>query len=131
LTTTVACLYENQRYGFLCDELPIDTDSNFCIFHDANYLKGENYEKNKEEVYKRFEKKLAEYSSNNMAFKFIGYFLPDIWFYNKQLTSPIYFTDTTFYGEADFSSATFSGIASFKSATFSQPAKFSSAKFSG
>jgi hypothetical protein len=34
-----------------------DIINKFCIFHDVNYLKGDNYEKHKEEVAKRFEGK--------------------------------------------------------------------------
>ncbi len=39
-----------------------------CIFHDENYLKGDNYRKHREEVARRFEKKSSESS-----LEFIGY----------------------------------------------------------
>jgi hypothetical protein len=133
------CQYKNkyyeygeiEQYDFTCDEPPRDTDSKFCIFHDINYLKGHNYEKHKKEVAKRLEEKLSEYSSKVMPFKFIGYCLPDILFQGKQFTKPLYFNDTTFYGEADFSGAAFSEDAYFIEAKFSKGANFDQATFSG
>ena len=86
--TPAACQYNNQYYdhdkkqidGFPCDVPKKDTDSEFCIFHDINYLKGDNYEKNKKEVVNRFKRKLSKYSSNNMPLRFFGYCLPEISF---------------------------------------------------
>jgi hypothetical protein len=64
LAASAICQYKNERYDFACDERTGDTGSKFCIFHDINYLKGDNYDKHKEAVVKRFKEKLAEYSSN-------------------------------------------------------------------
>lgn len=100
-----------------------------CIFHDINYLKGDNYEKNKEEVANRFYRKLSKYSFNNMPLKFVGYCLPFISFLNQRFTRLIDFTDATFYDGVNFSHATFS-IVSFDSAKFSETAIFYSATFS-
>jgi hypothetical protein len=57
-----------------------------CIFHDENYLKGDNYGKHREEVARRFEKKLSESS-----LEFIGYCLPNV----PLRTSRGYFVDYT------------------------------------
>jgi hypothetical protein len=54
------CQYKNESYDFTCDELTTETGSKFCIFHDVNYLKDDNYEKHKEEVANRFKRKLAD-----------------------------------------------------------------------
>src|SRR5439155_10102625 len=100
-----------------------------CIFHDINYLKGDNYEKRKEEVAKRFGNKLSEYSSNNMPLKFIGYCLPDISFKSKQFTEALYFNDATFYGEADFTGAVFNKEATFNEAKFLSNTVFERSEF--
>jgi Pentapeptide repeats (9 copies) len=126
LATSAACQYKKETYDFTftCDESTIDTGSKFCIFHDTNYLEYIDYEEHKEEVAKRFEKKLTEYSSDHSPLKFIGYCLPDISFPSKQFTEAVYFNDATFYGEADFSEATFSNGADFCFAKFSNKATF-------
>jgi uncharacterized protein YjbI with pentapeptide repeats len=113
---------------FKCLELVHNRDVIRCIFHDINYLKGDNYEKNKEEVANRFYRKLSKYSFNNMPLKFVGYCLPFISFLNERFTRLIDFTDGTFYDGVNFSHATFS-IVSFDSAKFSGEAHFDSAKF--
>ena len=125
------CQYKDESYDFTCDEPPICQGSKFCIFHDINYLKGDNYEKNKEEVAKRFEEKLGEYSSNHSPLRFIGYHLPDVSFQGKLLTEELDFNGATFYGRADFNGVTFPKGASFGEATFSGEANFGSAIFSG
>jgi hypothetical protein len=102
-----------------------------CIFHDTNYLKGNNYEKNKEEVGNRFKRKLSKYRSNNMTFEFFGYCLPEISFKNEKFTETLYLVDAIFYGETSFKSATFSKKVSFHSAKFFGGLDFSSATFSG
>jgi hypothetical protein len=116
LATSSICQYEKETddFEFTCKEPITDTERKFCIFHDINYLEGGNYYKNKEKVAKRFEDKLAEYSSKRMPFKFIGYHLPEISFKNKKFTQTIYFDDTTFYGEVYFDSAKLSKKASIK-----------------
>jgi uncharacterized protein YjbI with pentapeptide repeats len=102
-----------------------------CIFHDTNYLKGNNYEKNKEEVGNRFKRKLSKYRSNNMTFEFFGYCLPEISFKNEKFTETLYLVDAIFYGETSFKSATFPKKVSFHSAKFFGGLDFSSATFSG
>jgi hypothetical protein len=67
------------------------------MFHDRNYLKGDNYGKNKEKVANRFNRKLSKYNSNNMPLEFIGYSLPDISFQNYEFSEPLYFNEATFY----------------------------------
>ena len=124
LATSTACQYKYEDYKFTCDEPTIYTGSNLCVFHDINYLKGDNYDIHKEEVAKRFKDKLLDYSSRGKPFKFIGYCLPDISFQNEQFTEALYFSHSTFYGEADFNSAKFYGKADFNSAKFSRGASF-------
>jgi uncharacterized protein YjbI with pentapeptide repeats len=130
LATSATCQYKNERYDFTCDELARDAGSKFCIFHDINYLKGDNYDKHKEEVAKRFEEKLSEYSCKHMPLFFIGYCLPDISFRHKQLNEPLNFNEATFYGVADFNSTTFSNKADFNRAKFSEYVNFVEATFS-
>jgi hypothetical protein len=72
--------YHSATVDFKCQELVHNRDVTRCIFHDINYLKGANYEKNKEEVANRFKIKLSKYLSNNIPFKFFGYYLPEISF---------------------------------------------------
>jgi hypothetical protein len=64
------------------------------------------------------EEKLSEYSSNNMPLKFIGYFLPEISFQNKQFTEALYFGSAKFSELADFNLAAFSNEANFFRSTF-------------
>jgi hypothetical protein len=112
LSTISTCQYRNQFIpNFTCDEYSTDTDSEFCIFHDKNYLKGDNYEKRKEEVAKRFDDKLSEYSSNHRHLDFIGYCLPDISFHFEHVTGALDFSYATFYGVANFNGSKFSNSA--------------------
>jgi hypothetical protein len=97
-------------YDFTCNN-PIHTDrERFCIFHDKSYLKGDSYEKHKEEVADKFKDKLSKYRSNNMPLKFIGYCLPEISFDNDEFTLPLYFNDAAFYGATTFSKVKFSEL---------------------
>jgi uncharacterized protein YjbI with pentapeptide repeats len=121
------CHYKNEIYGFTCDEPLGYTGSNLCIFHDINYLKGDNYDK--EKVVGRFEEKLLEYTSNHRPLKFIGYYLPEISFENKKFTEDLFFNDTTFYGKADFYRARFYGVTSFSNTKFLKDANFFYAEF--
>jgi uncharacterized protein YjbI with pentapeptide repeats len=89
----------------------------------------DNYDKHKEEVARRLEKKLSEYSSNHTPLKFIGYYLPDISFQSKEFTEALYFGDATFYGLANFSGAKFSNETYFSGATFSDVVGFNRAYF--
>jgi len=134
--------YHDGFIDFECPEIVHNSGLNRCIFHDVNYLKDHNYEKNREEVYNRFKRKLSKYRSHNMPLKFIGYCLPDISFADEEFSKEIYFSDATFYGKTTFAKAKFfsetyfektkfSGEASFSDATFSGQAWFESAKFSG
>jgi uncharacterized protein YjbI with pentapeptide repeats len=130
LATSEGCQYKNETYNFTCDEPAIDTDSKLCIFHDINYLKGDNYDKHKEEVANRFNRKISKYSSNNIPFKFFGYCLPEISFKSYQFPDSLYFHDATFYGKADFRGAKFSEYTGFGRTTFYGKADFSGATFS-
>ena len=82
------------------------------------------YGKHREEVAKRFEKKLSESS-----LEFIGYCLPDISFENKQFDKAVSFQGATFY-EVNFSKTTFLDKANFYYATFSDNARFERAQMS-
>lgn len=62
--------------------------------------------KHKEEVSKRFEDKLSEYSSNHRPLKFIGYCLPEVSFQHKQFPETVYF----FFNHASGLAALSSGI---------------------
>jgi uncharacterized protein YjbI with pentapeptide repeats len=129
LASSEKCQYKNEIHDITCDE-PASRLNGFCIFHDKDYLYGNNYERHKEKVSKRFGEKLSEYSSNNMPLKFIGYCLPNISFKNNQFTEELYFDYATFYGAANFSGATFSKGAYFRGAKFSSPTYFNEATFS-
>jgi hypothetical protein len=50
LATSEAYEYKNY-YDFICDEPTRDTSNKFCIFHDINFLKDDNYEKHKAQEY--------------------------------------------------------------------------------
>ena len=77
MATPAACQYKNAYFDFdkrqfedfTCHE-PSHPGSKFCIFHDINYLKDDNCEKN-EEVARKFEDKLSNHP-RGVAFKFIG-----------------------------------------------------------
>ena len=126
---TSECHYKSPNYNFTCDVPTKDTGSKFCIFHDISYLKGDNYEKNKQEVAGRFEKKLSEYSSNHGRLEFIGYRLPEISFQNNEFTKALYFNEATFYGVANFYGARFYKEVDFTLATFSDEAYFDRVTF--
>jgi len=119
--------YHDRGIDFKCLELIHNRKATRCIFHDINYLKGNNYENNSEEVANRFNRKVSKYNSNNMPLEFIGYCLPRIYLTNKQFTEPVYFNNAIFCGDAYFSSTKFSGMAIFDSAAFSYNANFDSA----
>jgi uncharacterized protein YjbI with pentapeptide repeats len=117
---------------FKCLELVHSSNATRCVFHDISYLEGDNYEKNKEEVANRFNRKLSKYSSNNIPFKFFGYCLPEISFIREEFTEAVYFNDATFYEGANFREAKLSKEASFRSAKFfGQMASFFSVEFFG
>jgi hypothetical protein len=71
LAISEKCQYKNETYDFTCDEPAIGRWNTSCIFHDINYLKGDNHEKHKEQVTKRFEKKLSKHSSDHGPLKFL------------------------------------------------------------
>lgn len=112
------------------DERLIHAGDARCIFHDIDYLEGDNYEKHKDEVARRFEEKLSEYSSYHTPLEFMGYRLPGVSFQSKQLNEALYFSNAIFYGVAQFQKATFSNEADFGGATFSNKAYFGVATFS-
>ena len=132
LVSTCDYEYHIGSVGFKCLELVHNRNVTRCMFHDINYLKGDNYEKHKEEVANRFNRKLSKYRSNNMPLKFIGYCLPDTGykFLNMKFNESVYFNKATFYGVANFHNATFSKGANFSEAIFANTAVFSEATFS-
>ena len=105
-----------------------------CIFHDENYLKGENYDKNKE-VRTRFQTKL----SSGRPLNFSGYHLPDISFRDYEFSGPLDFASATFtkgayflgakFKEAYFGRATFIEKANFDGDEFTEKADFGRATF--
>jgi uncharacterized protein YjbI with pentapeptide repeats len=109
-----------------CTEL---TDGKFCIFQDK-----EDLESNKQEVTKRFEKKVLDNLSNKEPLDCVGYYIPDIDFANllgeKMFSQPVYFRGATFHRGVNFSGFTFSGEADFSGAIFSKEVRFSRAFFS-
>src|SRR5919202_412057 len=81
-----------------------------CMFHDEKYLEGDNYEKNKQVVVNRFNRKLSKYRSDNMHLLLMGYHLPEISFDYYQFAD---FSETKFCGKAYFTGATFFNEANF------------------
>jgi Pentapeptide repeats (9 copies) len=95
------CSYEYHEWGHNFNAAAAAR----CVYLDVNYLKGDNYGRNKEEVSSRFNHKLSKYSSNNMPLEFIGYYLPEVSFDYYEFASPLYFSDATFYGPVSFRNA--------------------------
>lgn len=126
---TFTCQYKDEPYDFRCDEPARDTGSKFCIFHDINYVKDDNYDKHKEEVARRFEKKLSEYSSKDRPVEFRGYCLPDVSFSKHEFTEQLSFSGARFYGVASFHRATFSKEVFFSGATFFKETGFHQTTF--
>jgi len=85
--------YHGGSVDFKCLELVHGREMTRCMFHDINYLEGDNYEKNKEKVGKRFKRKLSNYHSTSNPFEFFGYCLPEISF---QDTPILFLTKTRF-----------------------------------
>jgi hypothetical protein len=110
LVSTCDYEYHWESLNFTCLELVHNREATRCMFHDINYLKGDNYEKNKEKVANRFKRKLAKYDSNDTDFEFFGYCLPDISFENQEFSKELYFNDATFY-VVNFTKAKFSKAA--------------------
>ena len=54
LVSTCDYEYHGGSVDFKCLELVHGREMTRCMFHDINYLGGDNYEKNKEKVGKRF-----------------------------------------------------------------------------
>jgi uncharacterized protein YjbI with pentapeptide repeats len=134
--------YKTKSVDFKCSELVHNRDATHCMFHDTNYLKGDNYEKNKEKVASGFKRKLLAYNSNDMPLEFFGYCLPDISFENEEFSKEIYFNDATLYvgnfiktkfsKAANFHKTTFYGLwTDFTKDTFPKGADFSEAIFYG
>jgi uncharacterized protein YjbI with pentapeptide repeats len=118
---------------FTCDELST-TNSKFCIFHDKDH-----YAEHEREAAERFKEKVKESISKNKPLVCIGYYLPDINFVEllegesfevEFFPQRVYFSEATFYGEADFSKAKFSKEANFVGAIFSEKVGFWETKFS-
>lgn len=112
------CEYEN------CDGQAHD-GATLCIFHDKNYLNGNNYDKHKDEVANKLQTKLLDNKPSN----FQGYCLPEISFKNYEFSQPINFNVATFYGHVDFVNTTFAKETSFMGAIFSKEAQFYEATF--
>jgi uncharacterized protein YjbI with pentapeptide repeats/uncharacterized protein YeeX (DUF496 family) len=119
-------LHKPELY-FKCKELAVDEGTR-CIFHNINYLKGDNYEINKKKLVDKFEKKLSNHPKG-VPFKFIGYCLPEIPSLNKQFDNPVYFNDTIFYGSANFSETIFLEAADFSGSKFLKEVSFNGATF--
>jgi len=98
-----------------------------CIFHDKNFLKGDNYDINKNEVARKFLDKLSNYVSDRKALYFNGYNLPALEFVRYEFSERLKFSDATFYGLVNFFGATFTKGASFDGAAFTKGADFSNA----
>jgi uncharacterized protein YjbI with pentapeptide repeats len=111
------CEYEG------CDEMVYGVT--LCIFHNKNYLDGDNYDKNKDEVATKFKTKLSNCPAGK-PLNFKGYYLPDISFGGYKFSEPLDFGDATFT-EAYFGNATFTE-AYFGNATFTE-AYFGNATF--
>src|SRR6188768_700590 len=98
----------------------------YCIFHSKEYLNDRTHPENKKIVLEKLDDAVNKFISGNESLFCIGYYLPEVRL-NKKFKQFVYFSDTTFSGEADFSDATFSGEADFSDATFSGEADFSDA----
>ena len=113
-----------------CDEEAYAENVTQCIYHDENYLKDDNYGKNKDEVAEKFQTKLSKYISNNKPLNFQGYCLPEVSLESFEFSQPLDFSKATFYGRVNFHSITFTKEANFIGATFTKEAYFHSATFS-
>jgi uncharacterized protein YjbI with pentapeptide repeats len=114
-----------KEVDFYCQEQD-PLASGFCIFHDKDYLQDKmNNVKHKRKVLDRLKHKVNHAISNNepllcIGFQLQGFNLSDLSI-NKEFTKftmPIYFSGSTFFGEADFSAANFQGEAHFSHAKF-------------
>lgn len=105
--------------------------SEFCIFHDSNYIK-EHYDEYEVEAVKRLEKRIQISLSKKEPLQCIGYAIPSIEFakYFMNFLYPVYFNRATFH-DADFSGARFAHGASFCRSSFHSKADFSGAEFFG
>ena len=117
---------------FYCDEEPLA--SGFCIFYDKDYLQNKtNYEEHKRQVLERLKHKVNHAISYNEPLLCIGFQLPDFSLsdlsINKELTMPIYFSGSQFFGKADFSGVNFQERTYFSKAKFRGEALFDKAKF--
>ena len=116
------CQYKNTKEYFTC-EFAVHDGAKYCLFHDKDYLKGDNYEKNKKKVAQGFDKLYSNHPKG-MPFRFIGFCLPQLSFEEKPFCESMYFDDTIFYGPINFNHATFYGLVSFGGVTFSGKAHF-------
>lgn len=114
---------------------PMDAEGvEYCILHNKDYLKDDNYDKNKEEVASKFRIELERAASSSFPQKpmnFSGYHLPDVSFESYTFSRQLIFSEATFHGTADFSKATFSNEANFINAEFKNGVKFNEATFEG
>ena len=112
------CDYEHhsENLGLMLLELVHNREVTRSIFHDINYLKGDNYNKNKEQVATDL---IANYQNMvlTISFQFFGYCLPDISFPSEQFSEAIYFNSAIFYGVANFLVTIFSAEAYFSMPT--------------
>jgi uncharacterized protein YjbI with pentapeptide repeats len=99
--------------------------SDFCIFHDKDYLQDKtNYEEHRRAVLDRLKHKVNHAISNNEPLLCIGFHLPDFSLsdlsINKKFTRSVYFNGSQFFGEAFFAGAQFHGQANFLKAKFQE-----------
>lgn len=121
------CSYKNAKKDYKCD-IAVHDGGDRCLFHDENCLKGDKYEKNKNEVVNQLELQLISHPEG-MPFKFIGYHLPECSFEETLFNQPVYFNDAIFYGSVSFRGATFSHKAHFFGTEFRKEANFERAIF--
>jgi uncharacterized protein YjbI with pentapeptide repeats len=113
---------DNEQF-FKCSE---DAQSaGLCIFHD-----GEHFSEYRQQIIDRLTAKLEESSSSNSPLYCIGYNFPsmDISF---TFSVPVYFSHSSFRGEANFSGSIFKLAADFSNTTFYSTADFSDCIFEG
>ena len=122
--------YHGEGHNFKCLEMINNREATRCMFHDEKYLEGDNYEKNKQVVVNRFNRKLSKYRSDNMHLLLMGYHLPEISFDYYQFAGSLYFSGVIFSGFTSFTEATFSSEAFFNRARFSKGVNFRKATFS-
>lgn len=114
---------EKKEKQFDCQEDALDSE--FCVFHDKNYL-NDNSSKIVRDL---FIKRLDESISNFRPFVCIEYNLPAINMANKDLPMQIYFVKTVFHGDVIFDKIAFTDNTVFEKTTFKGKTSFLGAEF--